>query len=102
MKTLDQLLATAIESAIALVLALAGCGDNRAAPDGPLPSCASVGCGDEPLYCTRTDRCSCPQPNGERVECQNHEPTPAVDAAVIDADKHDASGINDPRIDAAP
>jgi hypothetical protein len=59
----------------------------RATSDaGPPPTCTSVGCGDEDLYCTRAGRCTCPQPSGDVVECERPA-TPPDDAQLPDADR---------------
>jgi hypothetical protein len=59
--------------------------------DAGLPSCASVGCASGDLLCTRAGACTCPQPDGSRLECERvgvDAGTPApVDSETVDATK---------------
>ena len=96
---------TSVHRALLTCVALAStaCTSSRdALPDAAtaLPSCASEGCGDENLLCTSTRRCRCPRPDGQVVECEALSSDAGTETdAPADVN---ASGINDPRIDAAP
>ena len=78
--------------ALLVVLTISGglcscTGTSSAAPDGPLASCAEVGCGgDEPLLCTRLGVCECPQDDGGKIQCERERVDAGVDAAANSID----------------
>ena len=54
--------------AIAVALALAACGTLSTPPDAALPTCPSLGCGDNgDSVCTSEGLCSCHHDTCERV-----------------------------------